>query len=373
MKDDKDLLQRLYDTTINQIDPWYFFLNLADYVKFVRDTNPFKEIIEPLQKHKVVLLEEIEEYEKKAVSELMASKKKLEKLVGKVKGLKEKLKKTGFFSDGFTSIDQYLEGGIHTSGTDSDIISRFLYEVSWDITGQGQDNLLEDFTVSPKGQHREVKFSQSLAKRQDLNFNLNIQRQITPWGYWDLLCIPTYNDIFVWSEWTSQLPKVDQTFLSEFVSIKHEVQENKPPENTFPRIERKTSMSTRESRVPVYKHYLERMHIYLLKEANNSQSNDSKIEVSFDLNKSVLTINDKQVIIRKTSKQFEIIRVIFTDRKKEWQLSELAEQIDKYDDKWKNLYNSINAIETKISSDTGIKDFFVTTTQSVAINKHYLR
>lgn len=71
MKNEQDLLQKQYDATINQTDPWYFFLNLADYVNFVRETNLFKKIVEPFEKHKVVLLEEIEKYEKKAVSELL--------------------------------------------------------------------------------------------------------------------------------------------------------------------------------------------------------------------------------------------------------------------------------------------------------------
>ncbi|MFA6459310.1 MAG: hypothetical protein WCV79_02865 [Candidatus Paceibacterota bacterium] len=144
MINEKELLQKQYDTTINQTDPWYFFLNLADYVLFINETTPFKEISGRLKKHKDELLIELDRYEEQAVKELMLSKKKLEELVDKVDGLKEKLKKEGFFSDGFTSIDLYLEDKLHTSGNKSDVINRYLHEVSWDISSNGHSSLLDE-------------------------------------------------------------------------------------------------------------------------------------------------------------------------------------------------------------------------------------
>lgn len=269
MKNETDLLQKEYDTVINQTDPWYFFKNLADYVKFVNETSPFREIVEPLKNQKEELLNELDKYEEKAVEELVSAKKKLEKLVSKVDGLKEKLKRESFFSDGFSSIDQYLGGRLHTSGNKSDVINRYLHDVAWDISSNGHSKLLDKWTVEKRPNQRIVYFSQALEKRHELTEELNTQRQLNLWGYWDFLSISADKSIFVWSDWTAKYPAVDQAYLSEHVSIKHELQENKPIENTFPRIERQKRDFVRESRVPTHKHYLERIHLYLLKEYNN--------------------------------------------------------------------------------------------------------
>jgi len=39
---------------------------------------------------------------------------------------------------------------------------------------------------------------------------------------------------------------------------------------------------------------------------------------------------------------------------------------------WKKLYNVADAIKKKVATETGIKDFLLTTTQSAQINKKYL-
>src|SRR3989344_6061339 len=371
MKNETDILQRQYDTTINQTDPWYFFLNLADYVKFINETSPFKEIVEPLRKQKEELLIELDKYEEKAVEELISAKKRLEKLVSKVDGLKEKLKKEGFFSDGFTSIDKYLNGSLSTSGTKSDVISRYLNEVSWDISSNGHGELLDEWTEDLKAKHRIAYFSEALKKRYELNEELNIQRPLNPWGFWDFLSISTHKSIFIWSDWTVEFPTVDQTYISELVSIKSELQENKPSDNTFPKIQKQQRNYIRESRVPAYKHYLERIHLYLLKEANNFHQKDQREEVNFDPDTAVLSIGEKQVKFRKFTDQYHTLRVIFSDkndRKREWFFSEIAEKVDPHKSiKDKTFHNQMSAIKRKVSADANTKDLFLTTTHSVKI------
>jgi hypothetical protein len=302
MRYEQELLQKQYDLTMGQTDPWYFFLHLTDYIKFVNGTTPFKDIIEPLKKQKGVLIEQLSKEEQRAIDELLASKKKLEKLVSKVKGLPETIKKEGFFSDGFTSIDMYMEGKMHTSGIPSDVISRYLYEISWSISGNGQEKLLDEFTVSHRGTERLVAFSDALKKRQELTTELDTQRSLSPWGCWDFLSIASDESIFIWPSWTSQFSKVDQTYLSEYVSVKHEIQENKPPENTFPRTQRQRN-SSRESRVPTYKHYLERMHLYLLKEANQFYS-QSKPEL--EKKKVVLYLSENGDLYKDVKRKYQM-------------------------------------------------------------------
>ena len=57
--------------------------------------------------------------------------------------------------------------------------------------------------------------------------------------------------------------------------------------------------------------------------------------------------------------------------KKEWFFSEIAERIDESNINDKKYYNAIYQLKIKLEKQ-GIKDFFITTRQSVKINKKYL-
>jgi hypothetical protein len=108
----------------------------------------------------------------------------------------------------------------------------------------------------------------------------------------------------------------------------------------------------------------------------NVETEDMKVGFQlpeFNGEKSILTIHSKPCHIRKYSKQYELLKVIFSDTKKDWQYSEIAELIDPADRiVWKTLHSQIMAISRKIAIDTQIKDFFITTTQSVRINPTFL-
>lgn len=96
--------------------------------------------------------------------------------------------------------------------------------------------------------------------------------------------------------------------------------------------------------------------------------------VSFDEMKCEVRYHGLVCEIGKFSKQRDLLRIVFEEPDKDWQFSEIAEKIDPADDyNWKRLYNTAQAINTKIAVDLSIKDFFDTTTQSVKINPKYLK
>ncbi len=106
-------------------------------------------------------------------------------------------------------------------------------------------------------------------------------------------------------------------------------------------------------------------------------NNIIKEKTYFDPDKSILFIGEKEVKFRKFTEQYHTLRIIFEnkeDLKEEWFFSKIGEEIDigkGYTDK--HFHNYISAIKRKIAAETGIKDFFITTTQSVKINKDYLK
>ena len=368
-----ELLEKQYNLAINQTDPWYFFLNTADYVKFVKSTNPFKEIVEKLEKEKKALVLELEKKEVKAMKEMKFAKEKLEKLVKKEKGLAENIKKDGFFSDGFTSIDQYLNKKLYTSGMPSDVINRFLHEVAWDLMEKKHSYLLDHFTVEKNDIERKVEFSKALKERQESSRRLDDKRAITPWGYWDFLLLLA-NDTMFDESWEPLLPNIDQSLNSEYVLVKNEIQGNKKLD-VFGR--HSTYKPTyHKSKVDTYKHYLSRIHLYLLKEVENTSI---KINEKLEFNPETARLNvlGTPVAFRKFGEEFHSLRVIFENKEElgnEWFFSEIGERIDKEKDYTdKKFHNYFSAVKRRVASETGIKDLFLTTNQSVRINNKYLK
>jgi len=98
--------------------------------------------------------------------------------------------------------------------------------------------------------------------------------------------------------------------------------------------------------------------------------------VSFDANDSALKIGNKKILFRKHTEQYHTLKIIFEDQSeiwKEWFFSEIAEKIDQYKGySDKDFHNYLSAIKKRVSTETGIKDLFITTNQSVTINKKYL-
>ncbi|MDD3434544.1 MAG: hypothetical protein PHD96_01305 [Candidatus Pacebacteria bacterium] len=97
----------------------------------------------------------------------------------------------------------------------------------------------------------------------------------------------------------------------------------------------------------------------------------------FDKEKGLLKINDLPVKTQKFSNQYYLLEMIFRNDEninKDWQFSELAELTECFEEfNDKKLYNIANAIKHKITEETGIKDFFITTNQSIKINPKYLK
>jgi len=103
----------------------------------------------------------------------------------------------------------------------------------------------------------------------------------------------------------------------------------------------------------------------------------TKKTVSFNEDKSVLYFNKKEIAFRRYSEQYHTLRIIFQDKDeagKQWFYSEIAEKLDSaksYKDK--DFHNYLSAIKRRVSAETGIKDLFLTTNQSVRINPDYLK
>lgn len=105
-----------------------------------------------------------------------------------------------------------------------------------------------------------------------------------------------------------------------------------------------------------------------------SEDIKQKTSSSFDPDKSRLYVHGKEIKVKKFGDEYHTLRVIFEDPEdlsKEWFFSEIREKIDEsiLDDK--KYYNAIYQLKLKLGKQ-GINDFFISTKQSVKINRKYL-
>ena len=102
---------------------------------------------------------------------------------------------------------------------------------------------------------------------------------------------------------------------------------------------------------------------------------DLSKKLYFDEDKSRFYVQGKEIKLLKFKDEYHTLRIIFenpSELSQEWFFSEIAERIDENkisDDK--KYYNAIYQLRIKLEK-RGIKDFFITTKQSVKINKKYL-
>ncbi|MFA5107837.1 MAG: hypothetical protein WC497_05990 [Patescibacteria group bacterium] len=117
----------------------------------------------------------------------------------------------------------------------------------------------------------------------------------------------------------------------------------------------------------------------LLGEVNVVQ--DALIAVSrkgileFNYDTGELTLDNKKIKIQ-GSDQKELLRIIFSDRKrlgKAWFYSEIAETFDRADNlDDKKFYNAAYQVNQKIIKSVAINDFLITTSQTVTVNPKYV-
>lgn len=463
MKEVIETLKQYYNSFISQEYNWPFFLGLADYVKFIKETPKLKELLgASYTKSYDARYRKLDFYEKKTISELKQVKKILLQEIKKQSisfdALLEALKDLRAYEKGQTDpsfcLSERLDTGIKK-------VIKALYQNNY-------KSLVKHFLPKKiKDDDLEIgfyKISKSLGLRRTQSGLLRKERETEVWGAWEKASF-AYLVIF---EGDMHLARLKQNKNKSYLAtnFKESLEEMEAikdgrDEDTL-ELKRKTRALGTKSRtldIPIwgsrkikefkktdYKLYATRIHNFLVKELNKQIIEAKPIEIftnevvpdrtealleqmqkekrertqwvarkllrelesedriekriiekiqsegiiknnkktdiidyqtSFDKDKSVLSICGKNIEIRKFSNQYHILRIIFQDdiaKDKDWQLSEIAELIDRAKDfEWKNLYNAADAIKKKIAIETGIKDFFITTTQSIKINEKYLK
>lgn len=257
-----DNLDRFYKYMSAQEGIKELIIGLSDYVKYIEETPELKKITDGWLSKKDIIYKELSSLEEKTVKELLNSKKQIERTVDNVPGLRDKIKRDGFFGDGLTAVDQYLNSRLFTSGIVSDVIGKYLHDTGYVLTEDGYGDILKDFIEKKRSGGRIISFSKKLEERRSLSGEFNRQRQIEIWGNWDYISLaPDFLHLLdtIYLKKLKEIPNLDldlTKFHNEIIFIL-----NRPTEVKREVIER-------------LKRYATRVHNQLLKEVSERNNSD---------------------------------------------------------------------------------------------------
>lgn len=376
-------LDRYYNGFIDQSSDWHFFLGLSDYVGFVVNTPETKLVVEEVsqkrekaQKIPNDLLRKAEEDIKKVKNKLFKRLKLqkisydvLEKLIQEYKNYEE--------DKNLSSLPKAIK------------LYKLLAEIIRSLFQNGYKLIIEDFFENncidkdiSSGYIRDLSCFKyiNLYDKQQTIFDDKLLTEI--WGAWNNLCL-AFLVIERKDEEYQKLKKDKKRFweaynfsglIGEMNSIKEKFEK--------PYLIRHNDWKLIHFIKQNYIGYVARFHTYLITRLENVieeiQKTAKKFDSpSFDKDKGILYVQDKEIKITKFTDQYYMLDLIFKsseNQQKDWQYSEIQEFIDQEKPSdWKRLYNIAYALRNKIAIETGIKDFFITTKQSIKINPQYLR
>jgi len=365
------LLEMHYQDAINQSGAKDFFIRLAEYVKLVLENKGLNRYIEELQRQSDIAYAVFNKIDMTAVRELEAVYKKVD---AQVKKMQIDLKPV---NRALEEIKMFNNDRLWTSMDKAHFLDNNLFYVAKGLKEGDHLDVIKDCIDDDKEQkniYGNFTFSETLPERDKAKDELNRERSIEVWGAWEELPF-VYRSVFEIVDMEKELKdretkgKIGRWELANFMGVKSE----------FNRVvsEESKEESLIYFKPEEFKKRLERVHKYLIKELISDVVEDEKSHCSFNEATSTLVINEKKIKFRKHTEQYHTLRIIFENENevsKEWFFSEIGEKMDRdkgYTDK--QFHNYISAISRRIASETSIKDFFITTNQSVRINDKFFR
>ncbi|GEM_PF-2752113 len=417
-----ETLKGYYDAFVNQPLLLAFFSGLADYMNYIVETPALKEIAEGVLKGKDDMYDELDRLENKALQEIETAKKKLLKIIKNNNVdpalLSTKLSTAPGVGGGLLEqMKMFEDGKVSISGFRSSVLETYLFDIAANLARLGYGDAVRQFVVSgeeygrryenPESDsglqltgniHGNFVFSETIMLRTKQDARIDRARGFELWGALDALSKlrkafsgrkrgMTKNEVL--NEFMNQNPGRNAAEHQDLWDIALAFDDLGSMDLT----EEKMGIAIPKHMLPhprylvldEFKGFAARVHAYLLKEFvirsaqfNAQLENETKNQkVDFDQGSGILSVRGKDVKFRKFTEQYHTLASVFSkpeDLQKERFFSELAEKIDAvkgYDDK--DFHNYFSAIKRRVSADTGIKDLFITTTQSVKINPEYLK
>ncbi|HAH04282.1 TPA: hypothetical protein DCL28_01835 [Candidatus Komeilibacteria bacterium] len=175
-------LDRKYKSFINEKSDWSFYLGIADYIKYIKETPKIYQVIE-----NKILSEYSKEQEKlqkirdKADDEILKAKDKLFRIIENKKLSYESLKKT------IEVYQQYENNDRNSNLTQTENLNSALEDIVRNLYENGYKKIVKDF-VSEKQDYPDLMeafiFSPSMNEYYKESKKFEAKKSTTYWGHW---------------------------------------------------------------------------------------------------------------------------------------------------------------------------------------------
>jgi len=373
-------LDRYFEAFKDQERDWGFFMGLTDYVNLLDEIPQLKGIIEKLMEGEDKMFQSINDAEKLAVVELKALSKKIL--------IKSAKKNEASIQEAVAMFKEFDEEKIHPEWWHSARLQQGMRNIIEAMVKEGYGDSLKK--VLPKDADIEkltllYDICPAFSLRSALSYGFREQKDTEIWGNYRKLLIAA-KTFQKGNEYLEQMKKEgkDTGEVERLLKDRELIREDGDEPTYFigySSSDKKRFSSSTDSRIKEfqrnkYQNYASRVHNYFIKELSkkNVITQPSKSGVSFDSERSILIVNGKEIKFRKFTEQYHSLRIMFSNKNdlpKEWFFSEIGERMDAEKDYTdKQFHNYFAAIKRRVAVEAGIKDLFITTTQSVKINEN---
>jgi len=271
MKNVIEILERQYQSFINQERDWNFFLGLADYVEFINKTPDFKEALSKIKEKKEKEIKIIEKLEKEAVIELQKIKKELLEIIKTEKftceGLPEALLKLEDYEKGKIDSNHYKSSRLNEG-------LRNLIKVLAEKEGIRYEELVKNYSLL------KYSISKKLLLRMGKSLEFQRKKEIELWGAYDKLQL-VFRLIKLGEKYLSTFKK-DLGEYDEYLELLKEMEiiknnGKRPFFSSLPSPKRDTLFDYRKKELKKdnYKLYTTRIHNYLIQELSKKESEET--------------------------------------------------------------------------------------------------
>jgi hypothetical protein len=368
------LLEKYYESFINEKDEWTFFLELAEYLELVSDNIDTNEIIKRLNAQKEEDLKALGEMEEQTLKELEKSKREI------IKRLKKSAITSKAIEIAFEEIRAMEEGRVLTSTPKPVYINYELRKLAEALREEKEEDVVSDFKGKLKTSCYPVDdyvFSPSLREYEVMNQAMDFKEKTTLWYVWDhlqwaYLVIKKSNETL-----SGMKEKKNRDEEEGFTTLIHEMEKIQGHKD---RLDPSEKLDPIWFKREDFIHFSRRFHKYVVKsllENNPNQHHLTEDSPYFDFSSGILWIDGVPVKFGTKSKAYNCLKAYFSigNLTEETFFSEIGERMDlstsKPDKLIHNYFN--NTIKPKIALETHIKDFFITDNQSVKISENYIK
>jgi len=290
MKNVIEILERQYQSFINQERDWNFFLGLTDYVGFINKTPEFNQALNKIKESKLKEIEIIDRFEKGAVNELQKIKQKILKIIKK--NIPHRNKE---ISEALNKLEDYEKGKIDPDHYKSSRLEEGLRNLIKALCKNGYRNLLSGILPQDVKDDELIKgyayynLSKKLSLRWGKSRELSEKEETELWGALGKLQL-VFRVICVGKNYLDILKKHKQDsdeyigHLKEMETIKNDGE--RPLFSSLPSTKNDSLLldfRKKEFKKDNYKLYATRIHNYLIQELNTKFDEEvSKTEQLLD-------------------------------------------------------------------------------------------